>query len=135
LLCCLKLDGYRDWIALKELLLYCEAKRRKEMLFGLPDSAMQKINSVFVQYKSIEKVVIYGSRARGDFRKGSDIDLVIFGKLDSMDKIHIAGQIEDLPIPYLVDISLFSNIKNENLIEHIERIGKVFYSPAYNALF
>jgi len=98
------------------------------MLFGLPDSAMQKINAVFAQYKSIEKVVIYGSRSRGDFRKGSDIDLAIFGKLDSMDKIRIAGQIEDLPIPYLVDISLFSNIKNENLIEHIERIGKVFYS-------
>jgi predicted nucleotidyltransferase len=98
------------------------------MLFGLPDSAMQKINAVFSQYEFIEKVVIYGSRARGDFRKGSDIDLVIFGKLDQMDKIRIAGQIEDLPIPYLVDISLFSNIKNENLIEHIERIGKVFYS-------
>jgi predicted nucleotidyltransferase len=85
------------------------------------------INEIFSRYPGIEKVVIYGSRARGDYRKGSDIDLTIYGDISFRDKFRISGMIDELPIPYMCDLSIFQNIKNENLREHIERVGQVFY--------
>ncbi|MDR0311471.1 MAG: nucleotidyltransferase domain-containing protein [Acidobacteriota bacterium] len=96
-------------------------------MFGLPDKTISLINEIFAKYPAIEKVVIYGSRARGDYKNGSDIDLTIFGDISVRDKINISGQIYDLPIPYMCDVSIFKNIKNENLTEHIERVGQVFY--------
>ena len=96
-------------------------------MFGLSDGIIGSINQVFSKYAEIEKVLIYGSRARGDYRNGSDIDLTIIGDLSFEDREHISGLIDDLPIPYMCDISIFRDIKNQNLIEHIERVGQVFY--------
>jgi predicted nucleotidyltransferase len=96
-------------------------------MFGLPDKTINMINEIFTRYRGIEKVVIYGSRARGDYRNGSDIDLTIYGDISHDDKVHISELIYDLPIPYTCDLSIFSHIKNGNLTEHIERIGQVFY--------
>ncbi|MDR0307793.1 MAG: nucleotidyltransferase domain-containing protein [Chitinispirillales bacterium] len=96
-------------------------------MFGLPDKTVALINEIFTKYPAIEKVLIYGSRARGDYRNGSDIDLTVIGDITVRDKIHISGLIDDLPIPYMCDLSIFKNIKNENLVEHIERVGQVFY--------
>ena len=96
-------------------------------MFGLPDKTINMINEIFAKYSEIEKVLIYGSRARGDYRNGSDIDLTIVGDISYRDKEHIAGLIDDLPIPYMCDLSVFKSIENENLMEHIERVGQVFY--------
>ena len=96
-------------------------------MFGLPDKTINLINEIFSKYLDIEKVVIYGSRARGDYKNGSDIDLTIYGDISDRDKNHISSLIYDLPIPYTCDLSIFKNIKNDNLIEHVERVGKVFY--------
>ena len=96
-------------------------------MFGLPEKTISLINGIFAKYSGIEKVLIYGSRARGDYRNGSDIDLTIIGDISLSDKSRISGLIDDLPIPYTCDLSIFKSIKNENLIEHIERVGKVFY--------
>ena len=96
-------------------------------MFGLPDKTISMINEIFSKYSDIEKVVIYGSRARGDYKNGSDIDLTIHGDISVGDKIRISGLIYDLPIPYMCDLSIFKNIKNENLVEHIERVGQIFY--------
>lgn len=99
-------------------------------MFGLPDKTINLINDIFSQYPKIEKVLIYGSRARGDYRNGSDIDLTIIGDVSFRDEIHISGLIDDLPIPYMCDLSVLKDIKNENLVEHIGRVGKVFYKKA-----
>ena len=99
-------------------------------MFGLSDKTIRQINEIFLNYPGVEKVLIYGSRARGDYRNGSDIDLTIIGDISVNDKIHISGLIDDLPIPYMCDVSIYKNIKNENLIEHIERVGQVFYEKS-----
>jgi predicted nucleotidyltransferase len=99
-------------------------------MFGLPDKTINLINEIFAGYSDIERVLIYGSRALGDYRNGSDIDLTILGDISARDKIRIAGRIDDLPIPYMCDLSIFKNIKNDNLIEHIERVGQVFYQKS-----
>jgi predicted nucleotidyltransferase len=96
-------------------------------MFGLPDKTINLINQIFEKYSGIEKVLIYGSRARGDYRNGSDIDLTIIGDVSIKDRMHISELIYDLPIPYMCDLSILKNIKNENLVEHIERVGQVFY--------
>lgn len=99
------------------------------MKFGLPDDTIQKINTVFEKYPSIEKVIIYGSRAKGNYKKGSDIDLTLMGdKLTDTDRSHIYSDLDDLPIPYSFDLSLFSQLTHTDLKEHIHRIGKIFYT-------
>jgi len=96
-------------------------------MFGLPGGTIGLINEIFSGYAKIEKVLIYGSRARGDYKSGSDIDLTIVGEVSVEEQMHIAGLIDDLPIPYMCDLSVLARIKNENLVEHIHRVGQVFY--------
>jgi predicted nucleotidyltransferase len=98
------------------------------MQFGLSDKVIKQLQNIFSQYEDIEKVTIYGSRAKGNYRKGSDIDLVFYGNNLNQKIIYsIEEDIEELYLPYLFDIAIFSHIKNKELIEHIQRVGKIFY--------
>jgi predicted nucleotidyltransferase len=98
------------------------------MSFGLQQNTLDAICSVFEKFPQLEKVIIYGSRAKGNYRNGSDIDLTCFGDELNLSILHkIENKIDDLLLPYTFDISIFSQISNENLIEHIERVGKTFY--------
>ena len=98
------------------------------MKFGLTQETIDKINSVFVKYPEIEEVVLYGSRAKGNYREGSDIDISLKGE-NVTDRIrsYVSGDIDDLNTPYLFDISVFHKLGSESLVEHINRIGQVFY--------
>jgi len=94
-------------------------------MFGLKDKTVHDIKNVFSKFKQIEKVVIYGSRAKGNYRKGSDIDLSFFGKNVNRNILYeIEENIEELYLPYLFDMSVYKQINNKNLIDHINRIGK-----------
>ena len=96
--------------------------------FGLKESTISRINAVFSQYPDIEKVVLYGSRAKGNYREGSDIDLTLMGNALSHAQLNrIETQIDDLLLPYTIDLSIFEHIDNANLIDHIRRVGVVFY--------
>ena len=98
------------------------------MNFGLTDITINKINSVFEKYSEIEEVIIYGSRAKGNFREGSDIDITLKGNdipYGLLSKIN--QQIDDLNTPYLFDISIFETLESKQFIDHINRIGKTFY--------
>jgi len=98
------------------------------MRFGLKDETIKKINAVFEKFPQIEKAILYGSRAKGNYKTGSDIDLTLVGNnlnLSVINKIEL--EIDDLLLPYLFDISIYHQISNPELIEHINRIGKTFY--------
>ena len=98
------------------------------MKFGLSDSTITKIQHVFAKYAQIEKVVVYGSRAKGNFRPGSDIDLALFGiDLDQQQCSDIAEELDDLLLPYMIDLSIFDQLRHSELKEHIERVGRIFY--------
>ncbi len=99
------------------------------MLFGLDDETIALINKTFDDSLVINEVVIYGSRAKGNYREGSDIDLTITkGTATFTDLLQLKNEIDDLPIAYKVDISIFKTIGNSELKEHIINHGKVFYT-------
>jgi predicted nucleotidyltransferase len=99
--------------------------------FGLSEQVIQKIWSVFALFPQVESVVLYGSRAKGNYRQGSDIDLTLFGEnLDQMIVGNIAMQLDDLMLPYTFDLSIFQQIENIELVEHIQRVGIEFYETS-----
>jgi len=98
-------------------------------MYGLSTETLEEITAAFMQCSKIEQVILYGSRAKGNYRNGSDIDITLMGKDLRLDNsvyplMDIFG--ESL-LPYSFDISIFKDIENENLVEHIERVGKVLY--------
>jgi predicted nucleotidyltransferase len=98
------------------------------MKFGIKDTTFQEISQILSEYPSIESAIIYGSLAKGDFRNGSDIDLTLKGKdLSFKHQIDLMDRLDDSLIPYTFDISIFQQLSNPDLIDHIERVGKIFY--------
>jgi predicted nucleotidyltransferase len=81
------------------------------------------------EYPEIESAVLFGSRAKGTHRRGSDIDLAIKGKTcTSQIAVQLYGILnENLPIPYHVDIVHYESLQNTALIEHIDRVGILIY--------
>ena len=98
------------------------------MKFGLKEQTINKIIKVFQSFPEIEQVILYGSRAKATNKPGSDIDLTIKGKnlnLQLINKIDL--ELDDLLLAYTFDISIYNQIDNSDLLEHIKRVGKDFY--------
>ena len=103
------------------------------MQYGLKKESIEKVNRIFAQYHKIEEVILYGSRAKGNYKPGSDIDLTLKGKelnLKLLNKISL--ELDDLLLPYTFDLSIYHHIKQPDLIDHIVRVGKVFYKGEGN---
>ncbi|WP_417359733.1 nucleotidyltransferase domain-containing protein [Galbibacter sp.] len=97
-------------------------------MYGLEQEDIQKINAVFNKRKAIEKAILYGSRAKGNYKSYSDIDLTLIGdNLTLNEQFTIETELDDLLLPYKIDLSIYHRIENQDLIDHIDRIGKVFY--------
>ncbi len=99
--------------------------------FGLSGITIEKINTVFARYPEVETVSLYGSRAKGTFKNGSDIDLAMTGASLSQDiRSRIAQELDDLLLPYEIDLSIFGELHNDELAAHIRRVGKIFYTKS-----
>ena len=96
--------------------------------FGLSRNTIDIINNYFKNIPEIDMVKIYGSRALGTFRKGSDIDLAIFGNINSSLITKIRSEIDELPTPYMFDITDYNTIGNIKLKTHIDEFGEIFYT-------
>lgn len=98
------------------------------MSFGLSDDAIAKINSVFSRHTAVTKVILFGSRAKGNYKEGSDIDLALFGKhMDHHTLNQIAQELDDLMLPYKIDTVVYDDLTSPELKEHINSVGKNFY--------
>jgi len=99
------------------------------MKYGLPERTLNTLNSIFRKYPEIKEVIIYGSRAKGNYRPGSDIDITL--KTTSgfcwNDLLRISSDFDDSDMPYFVDVSIYDTLKNSDLTDHIDRVGKVLY--------
>jgi predicted nucleotidyltransferase len=98
------------------------------MRYGLSELQYNQIVKVFVHHKEVDKVILYGSRAKGTQKPYSDIDITILGdnlNFSLLQKIEI--ELDDLLLPYKFDVSLYNSIENNDLAEHIKRVGKTIY--------
>jgi predicted nucleotidyltransferase len=101
--------------------------------FGLKESTIAALAGVFAACPRLERVILYGSRAKGTSRNGSDIDLTIVGdEVTHAQLLEISNQVDDLLLPYKIDLSLFHHIENPDLLNHIQRVGVVFYERKAN---
>ena len=102
------------------------------MRFGLEEKTIEKIHQLLALYPNVEKAIIFGSRAKGNFKTGSDIDLALIGTgitLADINKLSI--HIDDLLLPYSFDLISYSGINNPELKEHIKRVVLIFYKKTY----
>lgn len=98
------------------------------MKTGISKEIWNEIISVFEKKSKIKKVYLFGSRAIGSFREGSDIDLAIKGEnLELKDLLDIESSLEDLGLLYNFDIVNYNQLTNRELKAHIDRVGMVVY--------
>ena len=100
------------------------------MKYGLSAATITKICTVLAHYPQVERAVLYGSRAAGSYDNGSDIDLVLCGGADLTLKVHhtIADALDDLLLPYTIDLSILHDIKNPKLLAHIDTVGQTLFA-------
>jgi uncharacterized protein len=98
------------------------------MNYGLKKEAVEKICDILANFTEIQTAVLYGSRAKGNYKIGSDIDLTLYGEKLSLHLLNdIADALDELLLPYTINLSIFDKLKHPELCEHIQRIGVVFY--------
>jgi predicted nucleotidyltransferase len=89
------------------------------MNYGLKDKDIEAINSVFEKHNGVEKAILYGSRAMGNYRNGSDIDLGLVGENLTIEiLLKIENELDDLRLPYKIDVALFDKMDNPELRKH-----------------
>lgn len=98
------------------------------MDFGISDNDLKLLTTILSEFPEVKQAVIFGSRAMGNYKKGSDIDIAVKGKIDPEILAKINYRLnEELPIPYNFDVADYERIKNKKLVKHIDEYGKVFF--------
>jgi predicted nucleotidyltransferase len=92
-------------------------------MYGISQNALDKIKTVLFSMQGVEQVILYGSRAKGNYREGSDIDLTVKGKLNFDNLVKMSVNLDDLNLPWKIDLSLYGQIENKDLLDHIDRVG------------
>lgn len=101
--------------------------------FGLKPHQIQMIQKVFVDFPEISEVWLYGSRARGDFQRASDIDFCLFDEIGFSIYLDILNKLDDLYIPFKFDLTRFKKLDNQNLKNNILKEKKLFYKKPASA--
>lgn len=99
------------------------------MNFGLRESDLEYIIDIIRNFLEIEKAVIFGSRAKGNYKPGSDVDIAIYGEhitFDTLSALHSMLE-EQGPLPYFFDVVDYTHLNHKGLKEHIDRLGKIIY--------
>lgn len=98
------------------------------MPYGLKPDVVARINAIFAMQPDIEQAILYGSRAMGTYQDASDIDLTLVGKrLTLKQLLKIEHELDELMLPYKIDLSVLHMLDHPDLIDHIRRVGTVFY--------
>lgn len=98
------------------------------MKFGLSNSTKDILIDIFKKYPQIAHVLVYGSRAKGNYTNRSDLDLVIDDhEIDRYTLGKLLSELNESDFPHTIDLQSLDQIQNEKLIDHIRRVGKTFY--------
>ena len=97
-------------------------------MYGMTDDELNLLCALFSQQKEIDQVILYGSRAKGTYKPFSDVDITLMGYgLTRSHLNRLSAEIDVSSLPYRFDISIFSKLTNDALIEEIEKTGVVLY--------
>jgi len=104
--------------------------QRSTLMYGLKQEDINCIQSILSKYQEVDSARIFGSRANGNFRNGSDVDIALKGeKVDFSIVLKISTELnEETMMPYRFDIVDYNSISNPDLKEHIDRVGRVIYN-------
>jgi predicted nucleotidyltransferase len=95
--------------------------------FGLTDEDVKHIKAVLQSVSMVNKAVLFGSRAMGNYKPGSDVDLALF-TIDPKAATHVSGLLNDSsPMPYKFDVLDVADIQNTDLLDHIARVGIIIF--------
>lgn len=103
------------------------------MNHGLSDKTVARITDVFRTFPTVEKAILFGSRAKGCARPSSDIDLTLMGEIDRRTLAQIENALDDLLLPYRFRLSVHAMLKDADFLAHIERVGVLFYDKDLTA--
>jgi len=96
--------------------------------FGLPEKTIKLICDLFHRYPEIDEVKVYGSRAMDNYERGSDIDLAFFAVTGERIAERLHSELDELPTPYLFDVTDYFRLSHLPLKEHIDNYGKTIYA-------
>ena len=103
------------------------------MKYGLKEETIDRMQTVFSYFPEVEKAILYGSRAKGNFKPNSDIDITLTGDLLNLDLLNqIEWKLDDLLLPYKIDLSILQHLKNDELIKKIQEAGIVLFIKSQN---
>ena len=98
------------------------------MKYGIPEDKLEKLLGLIALEPRVQRVTLYGSRAKGSFRAGSDIDLCLDApQLDYPGLLRLETELDDLLLPWKIDLAVRHRIDNLDLVSHIGRMGKTLY--------
>lgn len=107
------------------------------MKYGLSEETIEEICRILENYPQVKQAVLYGSRARGDYKNGSDIDITLIGGDDLTRDIlfRIIDKLEETYLPYTFDLSILHKIDDTDFLHRIKKEGVVLYEREGNNVF
>src|SRR5437867_1705061 len=96
--------------------------------FGLTEFDQELIREVLRRHAEVTEAKIFGSRAKGNSQPNSDVDLALCGNISISALAAIAGELDELPLPYRFDVQAYEAIRHRPLREHIDRVGQSLYA-------
>ena len=97
------------------------------MNLGLTDTQIKQI-SLVLETAGASRVAVFGSRAKGNWRPNSDIDIAVWGKNVNIGRV--LSDLDELPMPYKFDVLDYDDLTNIELRDHIDRVGQVIFTRA-----
>lgn len=91
--------------------------------YGLSQENGQRVIEVLSAFVEVREAVLFGSRAKGNYKPGSDIDIAVKGSVEKDTLSKLLTTFEESLLPYFVDVVVYDRLQNEALREHIDRVG------------
>ncbi len=92
--------------------------------YGLSATSGRCITDILSRCGGVREAILFGSRAKGNYKPGSDIDIAVKGDISKDQLARLLTDFEESTLPYFVDVVVYENLKNDALREHIDRVGK-----------
>ena len=101
-------------------------------MFGLSASDIARLIQVISSYPDVEEAIVFGSRAMGNYKPCSDVDIALKGNLKPQTADNIAIELnERIPLPYKFDVVAYPSLSNRPLSDHIDQYGKTLFKRVY----